>query len=226
MLTKTGAEFWVIMNDHTPAFPGPSRLPFLIEDPQSKDIRFEITHPFDERLKTYQSAVSAQSDIERLRQYSDLVKFLKNAYPFKVECTVRIASAGEAGGYFKNLPPTEPACAIPKVSELPTFKKVIVKYYGRNGFLTKEKRTIDKFVPWTVTSGEKVNCPGLIRRLIFFGSDSEFQQRWSSDGGAQGVLGNSYFTTEGEYHRLRLIYRKFQQHPEKFIAKDTTHDNL
>ena len=114
MLTKTGAEFWVIMNDHTPAFPGPGRLPFLIEDPQSKDIRFAITHPFDERLKTYRSAVSAQSDIERLRKYNDLVRPLENAYPFKVECTVRIASAGETEGYFDNLPPTEQACAIPK----------------------------------------------------------------------------------------------------------------
>jgi hypothetical protein len=107
MLTNTKCEFWVIMNDHTPAFPGPSRLPFLIEDLQSKDIRFEITHPFDERLKTYQSAVSAQSDIERLRQYSDLVKPLKNAYPFKVECLVRIASLGESLGHSNNMPPID-----------------------------------------------------------------------------------------------------------------------
>ena len=107
MLTNTKCEFWVIMNDHTPAFPGPSRLPFLIEDPQSKDIRFELTHPFDERLKTYQSAVSAQSDIERLRQYSDLVKPLKNAYPFKVECSVRIASLGESLGHSNNMPPID-----------------------------------------------------------------------------------------------------------------------
>jgi hypothetical protein len=103
MLTNAKSEFWVIMK--TPAFPGPGRLPLLIEDPQSKEIRFEITHPFDERLKTYQSAVSAQSDIERLRQYSDLVNPLKNAYPFKVECSVRIASLAEIKGWADNMPP-------------------------------------------------------------------------------------------------------------------------
>ena len=107
MLTKTGVEFFVIMNDHTPAFPGPGRLPFLIEDPQSKDIRFEITHPFDERVKTYQSAVSAQSDIERLRKYNDLVRPLENAYPFKVKCSVRIASLAESRGYADNIPPID-----------------------------------------------------------------------------------------------------------------------
>ena len=101
------------MNDHTPAFPGPSRLPFLIEDPQSKDIRFEITHPFDERLKTYQSAVSAQTEIERLRRYSDLANDLKNAYPFKVECSVRMASLAESRGWATNMPPIESPVPIP-----------------------------------------------------------------------------------------------------------------
>lgn len=93
MFANAKCEFWVIMK--IPAFPGPGRLPLLIDDPQSKAIRFEITHPFDERLKTYKSAVSAQAEIERFMKHSDLVNDLKNAYPFKVECSVRIASCAE-----------------------------------------------------------------------------------------------------------------------------------
>ena len=107
MLTNTKCEFWVIMNDHTPAFPGPNALPFLIEDPKTRQLRFEITNPFDNRVKTYQFAVTARAEIERFRKYPDLVNDLKNAYPFKVECSVRIASLGESLGHSDNMPPID-----------------------------------------------------------------------------------------------------------------------
>lgn len=107
MLTNTKCEFWVIMNDHTPAFPGPSGLPFLIDDPKTKQLRFEITNPFDNRVKIYQSAVTAQVEIDYLRKYSDLVNDLENAYPFKVECSVRMASLAESLGHSNDTPPIE-----------------------------------------------------------------------------------------------------------------------
>ena len=98
MLTNTKCEFWVIMSDRTPPFPGPSKLPFLIEleanDPTSA--AFALTHPFDERVKKFCAPEEAKMYLNKLRKKEWFTTpyipndELANCAPFKVTCAVEM----------------------------------------------------------------------------------------------------------------------------------------
>lgn len=98
MLTQTACEFWVIMSDRTPPFPGPDRLPFLIElvDNDPTSAKFEITHPFNEKVKVFSSPEEAKMYLNKLRKKEWFTTphipddELANCYPFKVTCDVRM----------------------------------------------------------------------------------------------------------------------------------------
>ena len=230
MLTNTKCEFWVIMNDHTPAFPGPSGLPFLIDDPKTKQFRFEITNPFDGRVKTYQFAATAQAEIERLRKYPDLGNDLKNAYPFKVECSVRIASLAESLGTSNNMPPMNYKLSIPKSKPLgpgmtwdelkrtlPSFKKIRIKHIDKDDAVKTLNVDVSQFVPWILKKETLKDWPwkDKIKYMVFLGSECRFIEDLSSE----RLIPSSVIVEEHEYQRLRKVYEKFQQNPSDFIVK-------
>lgn len=98
MLTQTACEFWVIVSDRTPPFPGPSRLPFLIEqvDNDPTSAKFELTHPFDEKVKKFSSPEEAKMYLNKLRKKEWFTTphipddELVNCAPFKVTCDVEM----------------------------------------------------------------------------------------------------------------------------------------
>lgn len=98
MLTNTKCEFYVIMSHKTPPFPGPSRLPFLIEldnnDPTSA--KFELTHPFDNKVKAFSSPEEAKMYLNKLKKKEWFTTpyipddDLQNCYVFKITCNVEM----------------------------------------------------------------------------------------------------------------------------------------
>lgn len=98
MLTQTACEFWVIMSDRTPPFPGSSRLPFLVEqvDNDPTSAKFELTHPFDEKIKKFSSPEETKMYLNKLRKKEWFTTphipddELANCAPFKITCDVRM----------------------------------------------------------------------------------------------------------------------------------------
>ena len=235
MLTKTKCEFWVIMCDKTPAFPGPRELPFLICNGDKCDCELKITNPFDPEVKTFNNACGAQLFINDLKKKEWFTTpgikndDLEHLFPFKVECTVRVASLAEIRGWADNMPPIEPGVPIPKAQDkvetvdtyFSKFKQIKVKYFDMDGTPRTDKLNVSQFVPWTLQkNGDECLCKK--KRCIFLGPES----RLVEDPSTARLIANSRFVKEAEYQRLLKIHKKLKLHPEKFLKKkEMTHDH-
>ena len=237
MLTKTNCEFWVIMSDRTPALPGPRELPFLIQYGDCKcDCKLKLTHPFDPEVKTFNSAWGAQLFINDLKKKEwfttpDIKNDdLEHLFPFKVECSVRIASLAEINKWADNMPPIDHKLSIPKPKPLgpgmtwdelkrtlPSFKKIRIKHIDKDDAVKMLKVDVSQFVPWILKNETLKDWPWKekIKHMVFLGSECRFNE----DCSLERLIPSSLIVEEPEYQRLRKIYKKFQQNPSDFIVK-------
>jgi len=210
MLTNTNCVFWVIMSDRTPPFPGPSRLPFLIEqvDKDPTSAMFKLTHPFDEKVKKFDARADAQMYLNSLRKKEFFTTpyipddDLQNCYVFKVECNVEMCKRPSE----KNAAKKEPL----------KFKKIECRYIDRDGASKKMEVHADLFTPWTFngTVGSPLCKP---KRLIYIGSTCNSITSRSSQ---VEIYANSIEVDESEYQRLSDIYREFKINPGKYILEE------
>ena len=213
MLTQTSCEFFVIMSDKTPALPGPGRLPYLTEVNNDKTTaKFEITHPFNEKVKNFTSEDEAKQYLNSLRKKEwfttpDIPEIdLQNCYVFKVECNVEMCKRPSE----KNAAKKEPL----------KFKKIECRYIDHDGSPKKIELYADLFTPWTFkgTVSSPLCKP---KRLIYLGSTCKFNcNSITNESLLVEIYPNSIEVDESEYKRLSDIYREFKINPGKYILEE------
>ncbi len=213
MLTQTGCEFFVIMSAKTPAMPGPDRLLYLTEvDNDKTSAKFEITHPFDEKVKKFTSRDEAKMYLNALRKKEFFTTplipedELQNCEVFKVTCGVDMCKRPSE----RNATKKEPL----------KFKKIECRYIDRDGSSKKMEIYADLFVPWSFngTVGNPLCKP---KRLIYLGSIYKWNGTSITNSSRTAeILSNSIEVDESEYLRLLDIYREFKVNPGKYILEE------
>ena len=213
MLTQTSCEFFVIMSDKTPALPGPGRLPYLTEVNNDKTTaKFEITHPFDEKVKKFTSRDEAKMYLNTLRKKEFFTTplipgdELQNCEVFKVKCGVDMC---------KN--PSEKKVVKKEPSK---FKKITCRYIGYGGKSETMELYADLFTPWTFNGAvDSPLCKP--KRMIYLGSTGKFNSNSiTNESLLVEIYPNSIEVDESEYKRLSDIYREFKIDPGKYILEE------
>ena len=213
MLTQTGCEFFVIMSDKTPAIPGPERLPYLTEvDNDKTSAKFEITHPFDEKVKKFTSRDEAKMYLNALRKKEFFTTplipedELQNCEVFKVTCSVDMCKNTSE----KKVVKKEPL----------KFKKISCRYIDHDGKPQTMEFYADLFVPWTFFGTvESPLCKP--KRLIYLGPTCKINLNSCTNRSVyMEILSNSIEVEEGEFRRLTEIYMDFLKDPGKYILEE------